>query len=76
MSFLIKQKAFMLIIKAEPVHFSKQIAFNVIPHIDIFLEDGSTKEEWKMITEVKKILDPQNQAFSHLRKGTRVCRAQ
>ena len=37
--------------------FTKQIAFNVIPHIDIFLDDGSTKEEWKMIAETKKIID-------------------
>ena len=38
--------------------FTKQIAFNVIPHIDVFLEDGSTKEEWKMVAETKKIVDP------------------
>src|SRR6188474_495208 len=38
--------------------FTKQIAFNVIPHIDVFLDDGSTKEEWKMVVETKKILDP------------------
>ncbi len=38
--------------------FSKQIAFNVIPHIDSFMDDGSTKEEWKMVVETKKILDP------------------
>jgi aspartate-semialdehyde dehydrogenase len=38
--------------------FPKQIAFNVIPHIDVFMEDGSTKEEWKMMAETKKILDP------------------
>jgi len=38
--------------------FTKQIAFNVIPHIDKFLDDGSTKEEWKMVVETKKILDP------------------
>src|SRR5262244_3274483 len=38
--------------------FSKQIAFNVIPHIDVFMEDGSTKEEWKMQVETRKILDP------------------
>ncbi len=42
----------------EPKHFTKQIAFNVIPHIDDFMEDGSTKEEWKMVAETKKILDP------------------
>lgn len=39
-------------------HFTKQIAFNVIPHIDVFMEDGSTKEEWKMAAETRKILDP------------------
>jgi len=44
--------------KAEPKQFTKQIAFNVIPHIDSFLDDGSTKEEWKMVSETKKILDP------------------
>lgn len=38
--------------------FTKRIAFNVIPHIDVFMEDGSTKEEWKMVEETKKILDP------------------
>lgn len=43
---------------AEPKKFPKQIAFNVIPHIDSFLDDGSTKEEWKMVAETKKILDP------------------
>jgi aspartate-semialdehyde dehydrogenase len=40
----------------EPQFFTKQIAFNVIPHIDSFLDDGSTKEEWKMVVETKKIL--------------------
>jgi aspartate-semialdehyde dehydrogenase len=38
--------------------FPKRIAFNVIPHIDVFMEDGFTKEEWKMVAETKKILDP------------------
>ena len=42
----------------EPKKFTKQIAFNVIPHIDVFLDDGFTKEEWKMVAETKKILDP------------------
>ena len=42
----------------EPRKFTKQIAFNVIPHIDVFLEGGETKEEWKMTVETKKILDP------------------
>jgi len=41
---------------AEPRKFTKQIAFNVIPHIDVFLDDGSTKEEWKMVVETKKIM--------------------
>jgi len=41
-----------------PHKFTKQIAFNVIPHIDSFLDDGFTKEEWKMVVETKKILDP------------------
>jgi len=38
--------------------FTKQIAFNVIPHIDVFMDDGVTKEEWKLMVETKKILDP------------------
>ena len=42
----------------EKSKFTKQIAFNVIPHIDVFMEDGATKEEWKMMVETKKILDP------------------
>ena len=42
----------------EKKKFTKQIAFNVIPHIDVFMEDGMTKEEWKMVVETKKILDP------------------
>lgn len=48
----------------EPKKFTKQIAFNVIPHIDSFLEDGSTKEEWKMVVETKKILDPKIKVFA------------
>ncbi|MEF2070242.1 aspartate-semialdehyde dehydrogenase [Consotaella aegiceratis] len=46
---------------ADPIEakkFTKRIAFNVIPHIDVFMEDGSTKEEWKVMAETKKILDP------------------
>jgi aspartate-semialdehyde dehydrogenase len=46
---------------ADPIEkskFTKQIAFNVIPHIDVFMDDGYTKEEWKMSVEVQKILDP------------------
>jgi aspartate-semialdehyde dehydrogenase len=41
-----------------PQKFTKQIAFNVIPHIDVFMDSGDTKEEWKMTVETKKILDP------------------
>eukprot|EP00873_Tetraselmis_striata_P031811 jgi/Tetstr1/452075/TSEL_039111.t1 len=41
-----------------PNKFPKQIAFNVIPHIDVFMEDGYTKEEWKVLAETKKMLDP------------------
>ena len=43
--------------KVKSKNFTKQIAFNVIPHIDSFMDDGSTKEEWKMVVETKKILD-------------------
>ena len=43
--------------EVEPSVFTKQIAFNVIPHIDVFMEDGQTKEEWKMVAETKKIVD-------------------
>jgi aspartate-semialdehyde dehydrogenase len=43
---------------AEPKKFPKEIAFNCIPHIDVFMEDGYTREEWKMVAETKKILDP------------------
>ena len=44
--------------QATPEQFTKKIAFNVIPHIDDFMDDGFTKEEWKMRVETKKILDP------------------
>jgi len=44
--------------EVEPKKFPKRIAFNLIPHIDVFMEDGYTKEEWKMVVETKKILDP------------------
>lgn len=44
--------------EVEPKKFQKQIAFNVIPQIDVFMEDGTTKEEWKMVAETKKIVDP------------------
>src|SRR5215470_11797462 len=42
----------------EPKRFPKEIAFNCIPHVDVFMEDGYTREEWKMVAETKKILDP------------------
>ncbi|MCK0140884.1 aspartate-semialdehyde dehydrogenase [Aliiroseovarius sp. F20344] len=44
--------------EVEPKVYPKQIAFNVIPHIDVFMDSGDTKEEWKMIAETKKIVDP------------------
>ncbi|NRP13812.1 Aspartate-semialdehyde dehydrogenase 2 [Aliiroseovarius sp. xm-m-379] len=44
--------------EVEPSVYPKQIAFNVIPHIDVFMDSGDTKEEWKMIVETKKIVDP------------------
>jgi aspartate-semialdehyde dehydrogenase len=44
--------------QSPPQLFTKEIAFNCIPHIDRFMEDGATKEEWKMVVETKKILDP------------------
>ncbi|MEM8690524.1 MAG: aspartate-semialdehyde dehydrogenase [Pseudomonadota bacterium] len=44
-------------VEVEPKAFQKQIAFNVIPQIDVFMDDGSTKEEWKMVAETKKIVD-------------------
>src|ERR671918_469186 len=51
-------KAIYSLQEIEAKKFSKRIAFNVIPHIDVFMDDGSTKEEWKMVAETKKILDP------------------
>ncbi len=50
--------------EVSPEHFPKQIAFNVIPKIDDFMEDGATKEEWKMTVETKKILDPKIRLFA------------
>jgi aspartate-semialdehyde dehydrogenase len=50
-------KSFFVNQTIEARKFTKNIAFNVIPHIDVFMEDGSTKEEWKMVVETKKILD-------------------
>ncbi len=51
-------KAVFTVDEVEPKKFAKRIAFNVIPHIDVFMDDGYTKEEWKMVVETKKILDP------------------
>ncbi|HXF89048.1 MAG TPA: aspartate-semialdehyde dehydrogenase [Xanthobacteraceae bacterium] len=51
-------KAIYTLQDVETKKFPKRIAFNVIPHIDVFMEDGYTKEEWKMVAETKKILDP------------------
>ena len=48
-----------------PEQFTKKIAFNVIPHIDVFLKDGFTKEEWKMSSETNKILDKNIQVTAH-----------
>ena len=49
----------------ERVAFTKQIAFNCIPHIDSFMDDGSTREEWKMSAETARILDPNIQVVAH-----------
>ena len=53
-----QSKAVFTLDEVETKKFSKRIAFNVIPHIDVFMEDGYTKEEWKMMVETKKIIDP------------------
>jgi aspartate-semialdehyde dehydrogenase len=59
MDELFKQSRAVFVADAVEVNkFTKRIAFNVIPHIDVFMEDGSTKEEWKVMAETKKILDP------------------
>jgi aspartate-semialdehyde dehydrogenase len=50
--------------KSPPQVFTKEIAFNCIPHIDKFMDDGSTKEEWKMVVETQKILDPKIKVFA------------
>ena len=50
--------------KSPPQIFTKEIAFNCIPHIDKFMDDGSTKEEWKMVVETQKILDPAIKVFA------------
>ena len=49
----------------KPELFTKQIAFNAIPHIDVFMDDGFTKEEWKMTAETKKIMDPSIDLVAH-----------
>src|SRR3989440_6771687 len=51
-------KAVFTMDEPESKKFPKRIAFNLIPHIDVFMDDGFTKEEWKMVIETKKILDP------------------
>jgi aspartate-semialdehyde dehydrogenase len=53
-----QSKAVFTLDEVAPKKFAKRIAFNVIPQIDAWMEDGSTKEEWKMVVETKKILDP------------------
>jgi aspartate-semialdehyde dehydrogenase len=53
-----QSKAVFTLDEIEAKKFPKRIAFNVIPHIDVFMDDGYTKEEWKMVVETKKILDP------------------
>src|SRR4029450_8686293 len=53
-----QSKAVFTLDEVEAKKFSKRIAFNVIPHVDAFMEDGYTKEEWKMVVETKKSLDP------------------
>src|SRR3546814_935678 len=57
-----------------PEQFTKKIAFNVIPHIDVFMDDGCTKEEWKMMVESKKILDPANKLTATCEIGRASCR--
>jgi len=53
-----QSKAVFTLDEIETKKFSKRIAFNVIPHIEVFMDDGYTKEEWKMVVETKKIIDP------------------
>src|SRR6187431_1892545 len=53
-----QSKAVFTLDEVKTKKFSKRIAFNIIPHIDVFMDDGYTKEEWKMVVETKKILDP------------------
>jgi len=53
----------------EPSVYPKQIAFNVIPQIDVFMDDGMTKEEWKMVAETKKILDPSIKVCANCVRG-------
>src|SRR3546814_1378128 len=63
------------VVVADPVEskkFTKRIAFNVIPHIDSFMEDGYTKEEWKVIAETKKMLDRSEEHTSELQSLMRI----
>ena len=62
-----QSKAVFTLDEVQTKRFSKRIAFNVIPHIDVFMEDGYTKEEWKMMMETKKILRSPHQAHGDLR---------
>jgi aspartate-semialdehyde dehydrogenase len=57
-------KAFFVNDPVTPQIFTKNIAYNCIPHIDKFMDDGSTKEEWKMAVETRKILDPDIAVFA------------
>lgn len=58
MNCFIRPAPYLCPIRSKKKKFTKQIAFNLIPHIDSFMEDGYTKEEWKMMAETKKMLDP------------------
>ena len=58
MNCLNQTRAFFATGPIEANKFTKRIAFNCIPHIDIFMEDGSTREEWKLATETRKLIDP------------------
>jgi aspartate-semialdehyde dehydrogenase len=57
-------KAFFVNDPVKPQIFTKNIAYNCIPHIDKFMDDGATKEEWKMAVETRKILDPDIAVFA------------
>ena len=69
-----QSKAVFMLDEVEAKKFSKRIAFNVIPHIDFFMEDGYTKEEWKMVVETKRDSRSQDQADCDLRSRAGVRR--